>query len=350
MLINARNRSVAIDGDRIVDEGGRCDLVIDCPELEIRPGLINAHDHLHRNHYGRLGRPTYANAYCWADDIQVRYRRRIASRRRLPRRAALLAGAWKNLFAGVTTVVHHDPWEGDFDRGFPIRVARVACADSPGKSTGLSAPAGEPFCVHVAEGTDDVAAGEVDALDRAGLLNQRLVGVHGVGMDGDSIARFRKAEAALVWCPTSNAFLFARSAPDALFDGATDILIGSDSRLTGEGDLLDDLRAARRTGLVDDQRLADAVGETSARRLALPRPSLEPGSTADLILLERPLGRARASDVALTVVGGVPRVASREVARWLGPIAERGAEMRIGPVVRWTDARTDHGTERRPNR
>lgn len=133
MLINARNRSVAIEGATIVAAEGRYDIVVDCPDADVRPGLINAHEHLHRNHYGRLGAGPYANAYSWAEDIQLRFSRRIAAGRKVARRAALLAGAWKNLFAGVTTVLHHDAWEPDFDRDFPIRVARVPSATRSGR-------------------------------------------------------------------------------------------------------------------------------------------------------------------------------------------------------------------------
>jgi cytosine/adenosine deaminase-related metal-dependent hydrolase len=337
MLINARNRSVAVEGAQIVAEGGRYDVVLDCPDADVRPGLINAHDHLHRNHYGRLGRPTYANAYCWADDIQVRYRRRIARRRRLARREALLAGAWKNLFAGVTTVVHHDDWERDFESGFPIGIARVESADSLGKSGAIEEPGQGPLCLHVAEGVDEIAAREIGELDKRGLLNRRLVAVHGVGLDEDGIARFLLAGAALVWCPTSNHFLFGRTAPRDLLRDGVDVLLGSDSRLTGEGDLLDELRAARSLGLVDEDRLAGAVGTTAARRLGLAAPLLEPGQAADLILLRRPLLDARADDVALTMVGGVPRVASRDIARRLGALSERGRSMRVGRVTRWTN-------------
>ena len=335
MLINARNRSVAVEGDTIAAAGGRFDVVLDCPDLEVRPGLINAHDHLHRNHYGRLGVGPYPNAYRWAEDIQVRYRRRIASGRCLPRRAALLTGAWKNLFAGVTTVVHHDAWEPDFDRDFPIRAARVATADSLGMAEEIEAPQGGPFSVHLAEGIDQVAAAEISALDRRGLLNERLVAVHCVGADANGIERLRDSGAALVWCPTSNQFLFGRTAPAELLEGDTDVLIGSDSRLTGAGDLLDEIRAARAFGILDDERLRAAVGATCARRLGLPEPSLEPGSNADLILLARPLEQARAADVALTVVGGIPRVAHGAIAARLGSLAEHGTRMPIGSVVRW---------------
>lgn len=345
MLINARNRSVAVEGGRIVTEGGRYDVVLDCRDADVRPGLINAHDHLHRNHYGRLGHPTYPNAYRWADDIQIRYRRRIARHRRMPRREALLAGAWKNLFAGVTTVVHHDPWERDFDRDFAIRVARVECADSLRQSERLVAPAAGPLCLHLAEGVDDAAASEVAELDERGLLNDRLVAVHGVGMDNAGVERFRNAGAALVWCPTSNHFLFGRTAPGDLLGGGVDVLVGSDSRLTGAGDLLDELRAARACNLIDDERLIGAVGATAARRLGLAAPSLEPGNAADLVLIDRPLLDASASNVLLTMVGGVPRVASDDLASRLGAAGERGTRMRVGMVERWTNL--DDSSDRR---
>ena len=336
ILINARNRTIAVDGSRIVPEGGKFDVVLDCRDADLRPGLINAHDHLHRNHYGRLGAGPYLNAYRWAEEIQLRYRRKIERGRRIPRRQALLAGAWKNLFAGVTTVVHHDKWEADFDRDFPIRVARVDSADSLGFAEDLHPPSRSPFALHVAEGIDDVAAGEVDELDRRGLLNSRLLAVHAVGLRNGASQRFARSGAALVWCPTSNHFLFGRTTSRELVESTCDVLLGSDSRLTGAGDLLDELRAAHALQLLDEKALADAVGQTAARRLGIAEASLEPGSKADFILLGEPLTQARRDDVALVVVDGEPRVARPDVAARLGVIAEQGKVMRIGKTVRWT--------------
>lgn len=337
MLINARNRTVAVEGERIVPQGGSFDIVVDCPDAEVRPGLINAHDHLHRNHYGRLGAGPYPNAYRWAEDIQVRFRRRISQRRRIPRRAALLAGAWKNLFAGVTTVVHHDAWEPDFEHRFPIRLARIDCADSLGFADDIRPPAGAPFCLHVAEGIDSIAAGELAQLDERGLLNDQLIAVHGVGLGSAGIRRFYDSGAALVWCPTSNDFLFGRSAARGLLESGCDVLLGSDSLLTGAGDLLDEMRAARAHQILDDGRIEQAVGATAARRLGLPEPSLEPGSVADLILVRKPLPNARSEDIEMVVVGGTPRLADPGVAACLGPIVDRGTKMRVGGVERWVD-------------
>jgi hypothetical protein len=104
---------------------------------ELRPGLINAHDHLHRNHYPRLGSPPYEDAYAWGNDLHTRYKDQIARARTFPPRDALLFGALKNLLGGATTVVHHDFWDSAFDHGFPVRVVRLRTAHSLGFETEL---------------------------------------------------------------------------------------------------------------------------------------------------------------------------------------------------------------------
>jgi cytosine/adenosine deaminase-related metal-dependent hydrolase len=346
LLVVADNGAIAVENGVIVEAAGRFDLELRLPGSTIRPGLINAHDHLHRNHYGRLGTPPYRNARAWADDIEHRCAGTIAAGKAMPRRQALLVGAWKNLFAGVTTVVHHDRWEADFEDGFPLRVVRIACADSlESIPAGLAA---RPFCLHLAEGTDEAAAREIHALGERGLLDRRVIAVHGVGMDEAAIARFRASGAALVWCPTSNLFLLGRTAPAELLAAGIDVLVGSDSLLSGAGDLLDELRAARSLGLVGDRRLEAAVGATAARRLGIAEPSLEPGRRADFVVLARPLLEAGAQDVELVVAAGVPRVASLALGARLHDHGLAGRAMALGGVTRWvceTGPRKRHGDE-----
>jgi len=316
ILIEAANLTLGVDDGIIVPPDGRFDATIRIPDGELRPGLINAHDHLHRNHYGRLGAPPYANAYEWGRDIHARFADEIATGRALPRREALLHGAWKNLRAGVTTVVHHDDWEPDFERDFPIRVVRTRTAHSLGFERDFARAAApdptdprQPLCVHLAEGTDPLSADEVRGLDRLGYLDDRLLAVHAVGADEDGIRRLRASGAAVVWCPTSNAYLLGRTVPPELLAPGIDVLLGSDSLLSADGDLLDELRAARRIGHLDDARLLDAVGATAARRLRLPEPSLAPGAPADLAVFRKPVLEATADDVALVIAAGEIRVA-----------------------------------------
>jgi cytosine/adenosine deaminase-related metal-dependent hydrolase len=282
---------------------------------ELRPGLINAHDHLHRNHYPRLGSPPYEDAYAWGNDLHTRYKDKIARARTFPPRAALLFGALKNLLGGATTVVHHDPWDAAFTTGFPVRVVRLRTAHSLGFETDLSLTArGEerttrPLCIHLAEGVNRRAADEVQLLGAHGLLDHRLLAVHVVGVDEEGRQLLVGAGAAIVWCPTSNHFLFGRTAPADLLASGVDVLLGTDALLTGAGTLLDEFVAARKLGQLDDRRLLEAVGSTAARRLGVPVPALASGAAADLVYLRRALPDAQPGDVSLVLVAGRPRLA-----------------------------------------
>lgn len=342
LRIEADNGAVGIEDGIIVAPGGRGESVLRFPGCRVLPGLINAHDHLHRNHYGRLGTPPYTNAYAWGDDIQSTQGRWIARRQKMPRRQALMHGAWKNLVAGVTTVVHHDRWEADFDADFPLRVAQLPTADSLGREPALEglAHGDGPYAIHLAEGVDPAAAGEVRELERRGLLTHRLLAVHAVGVDEDGVRRLRAAGAAVVWCPTSNLFLFGRTAPAELLAPGIDVLLGSDSLLSGAGSLLDELREARALGLVGDQRLLDAMGVTAARRLGIEPPSLAEGTTADLAIFRCSPLDARTQDVRLVIAGGVARVADAESGLRLERAGARGVLRRFGRVDRWIDQRT----------
>lgn len=339
---------VAVSDGRIVDPAERPDRIVRVETGRFYPGLINAHDHLHRNHYSRLGSPPYADAYAWGADIHAQCAAEIARAKLLDRRDALLFGALKNLLGGVTTVVHHDVWEPAFDEDFPLRIAIVRTLHSLGleppaaleraRMLGSMFPGNDlPLCIHLAEGTNRRAANEIRELDVTGLLDARLLAVHAVGVDAPGIARLCAAGAGVVWCPTSNRFLFGTTAPRELFESGIDILLGTDSLLTGDGTLLDELRAARQLGHLDDTRLLAAVGEVSARRLNLPAPSLEPGAPADVILVRTSLFDARPADIGLVLVGGRPVLADEEIARDVGlagePIIVGGVRKIVPPQL-----------------
>jgi cytosine/adenosine deaminase-related metal-dependent hydrolase len=346
LLIETRDAAVGIEGERIVAPTGPFAMRIRVRDGILQPGLVNAHDHLHRNHYGRLGHPPYEDAYQWGEDIHHRFAERIALARALPRRDALLRGAWKNLRAGVTTVVHHDAWEDAFDDDFPLRVVRIATAHSLRLAPAFPAPeSGVPFAIHLAEGVTSAAADEVRELDARGLVTSDLMAVHAVGVDARGIQRLRGAGAAIVWCPSSNRFLFGRTAPAELLAPGIDVLLGSDSLLTAEGSLLRELRVARDLGLVTHARLSDAVGATAARRLGIAPPSLEVGERADVVVLRRPLLEATESDVALVVAGGMPRVVDPALVPSLGAHAERGRVETADGVPRWVSDQPSPASE-----
>jgi hypothetical protein len=332
---------VDIEGDRIVAPFGSPGLVLDLGPGELRPGLINAHDHLHRNHVQRLGRPPYANAYAWGEDLHGWFAGSIARSRAVPKPRALLFGALKNILGGATTVVHHDPWEEAFESGFPVRVPRIRHAhslrlepDLPAAVKGEPGTAGSALAIHLAEGTDAPSAGEIRTAEQHGLLSDRLLAVHCVGVTADGIARLKRARAAVVWCPTSNEFLYGKTAPAALFSSGIDILLGTDALVSGEGTLLDELRDARRHNFLGDNQLEAAVSATAARRLGLPKPSLAPGSTADVIFLRRALFDARPKDVALVLVGGSPVLADEAFAHVFAKAGVAAEAITVGGVAK----------------
>ena len=304
LRLEAGNATRDVAEGRLRAAEGPADFALDLGNAALLPGLVNAHDHLHRNHLPRLGEPPYASAAAWGADLHARFAHDLARRKLLPRRDALLFGALKNILGGATWVLHHDPWEEDFDRDFPVRVVRIPAVDA--LRDAKAAPAGGPWALHLAEGTDAASAAEIDEAFARGLLSDRLLAVHLVGATPQGVARLAAAGCAAVWCPTSNGFLYGSTAPRALFDSGLDVLLGTDALVSGEGTLLDELRAARALGFLADSRLADAVGATARRRLLLPPPSLEPGAGADVVALAAPLLEAAPRDVMLVLVGGRP--------------------------------------------
>lgn len=338
-LRTAAGSRVVVRGDRLVSPRTPVDYVVALGGGVLLPGLINAHDHLQLNHYPRLGNPPYGNAYQWGRDIHRRHATEIRRAGALPRRDALLFGALKNLLGGATTVVHHDLWHPMLDRAFPVRVARVRVAHSLGFERDLEgALAGDrksrarPFSMHLAEGIDNVAGREVSECERRGLLRRDLLAVHVVAADAEDARLLRRAGAAIVWCPTSNQFLFGRTAGRELFARGPDLLMGTDSLLTATGTLLDEIRAAHRLGYVSPRRLRDAVSLTAARRLGLPSPSLRPGSPADLVFLRRPLFEARPRDVGLVIVAGKPRLGDARFRPLFAQCGVRVQHLRVGGV------------------
>jgi len=286
------------------------DTVIDGAGAVVLPGLVNAHDHLELNHYGRLkGRDRYVNASEWIDDLRPRLSGDPAIRdgRAHPLGERLFIGALKNLLAGVTTVAHHNPFYPELRRTVPIRVVRrygwahsfqlegqpAGARGEPGGNVAersRATPADAPFMLHLAEGVDDVAGGELRRLEALGCLKANTVIVHGVAIDGDGWARVARAGAGLVWCPASNDFLFGRTAPVRellnLNGEAPAIALGTDSRVTGSRDLLDELRAARDAESITAAELFAMVTTSAAALLHQPRIGrLTVGGLADLVML-----------------------------------------------------------------
>ena len=325
------------------------DEVVDLEGAFVLPGLINAHDHLELNHYGRMKfRPRYTNVSGWIEDMRPRLRDEPTLRigQSYPLADRLFIGGLKNLLSGVTTVAHHNPLYPELARSFPIRVIRRygwahsfylerAPAGANGELGGEIAerhratPPDVPFIVHVAEGVDEEARAEVDCLDLLACLTPNMVLVHGVAIEPADWARVTKAGAGLVWCPGSNLFLFDRTAPIRQFlNGASAgqrprVALGTDSRLSGRRDLLEELDVAAQTDAAPPEVLVRMVTSDAADLLRQPDVGrIRVGAPADLVVIPgladdpaRALLSATRRDLALVVVEGRPLVGELRLAR-----------------------------------
>jgi cytosine/adenosine deaminase-related metal-dependent hydrolase len=219
---------------------------LDLRGLQILPGLINAHDHLQFALFPRLGSGPYANATEWARDIYHPEHNPVRRHLLVPKHLRLLWGGLRNLACGVTTVSHHDSYHPVFDADFPVRVVRdFGWAHSLEFGGDVRArfeatPAGAPFVIHLGEGTDAGAAAEIYRLYELGAMDCRTVIVHAVGLTPAGWDLVRAVGASVIWCPRSNLFTLGQTlCLDALKE--IPIALGTDSSLTTEGDVLDEL-------------------------------------------------------------------------------------------------------------
>ena len=303
------------------------DLQVDLEGARLLPGLINAHDHLQLNGLPRLKyrEGHYANAAEWIADITPRLKSepRLRAYRALPRTQRLRQGGLKNLLSGVTTVAHHETWEAALGAPtFPVRVPRLGFAHSLGLDGELSVHAshrsGErPWVIHAGEGIDAAAAAEFERLEALDCITHETLLVHGLGFGPDQLQRLIEAGAGLVWCPGSNVHLFGRTLDPQALLRAGRLALGSDSRISGEFDLLHELGLARQLAGLAEADLEALVSTRAAALLALPdRGSLDVGKLGDVLVLPAglPLSEARRSDLRLVLVGGEARYADEALA------------------------------------
>jgi SAM-dependent methyltransferase len=322
------------------------------------PGLINAHDHLEFALYPRLGRGGYKNCLEWAEDIHCSHGAEIAVHRGIPKAVRLWWGGIRNLLCGVTSVCHHNPFEsGTFSADFVVRVlenygwAHSLPLDPCARTKRKETPSGWPFLIHLAEGTGEEARQEIFQLDEAGALDADTVIIHGLGLDDKGKALLRAAQAALVWCPSSNRFLFGEVlAPDEIRT-LPKVALGSDSPLTSRGDLLDELRFAHQELKTPAGELYRYITRGAANVLGMKagEGTLRVGGVADLTVVRdsglQPADRLATltyRDIELVLLGGRVQLASEEIRRRLPTSLSEGLQpISVEGLVRWIRAPLD---------
>lgn len=325
-------RPIYIHRDRITAKRDHASQTVDLSGFVIFPGLINSHDHLELNHYPRTRlQERYNNAHEWGEDCSTLLNHEpFRTLRKVPLHDQLLIGALKNLLSGVTRVVHHNPLHRPLRSSkYPVKVLQnyawghslhFESIDRLQTSFRKRKP-NTPWIIHLAEGTDSLAQSEYDRLEEAGLVGPDTVLVHGVGLLPEQIKRAARVIRGLLVCPSTNLYLLNTPPPlEAWASRGGRAALGSDSRLTASGSLLDELAVLLELG----------VAATKALRLVTLHPSqifhlpdegnLAPGARANLIVLratENPsqaLCTSKRSDIALVMRDGKVQIATPELA------------------------------------
>lgn len=314
-MANGRITAKAANGAQIVDLSG----------YTLFPGLINAHDHLELNHYPRTKfREVYNNAHEWGEDVNARLNEEpFKTLRSYPLWDRVFIGGLKNLLCGATTVAHHGPQHKPmYRRDFPVRVLkRYGWAHSLHFNTEeeivqsyRSTPPDVPWFIHLAEGKDEVAASEYKRLKALGCIGANTVIVHGVGVDQEDMDDAFKVIRGIVWCPSTNNFLLSKTLQLSFYSHSGrpkenfHVALGSDSRLTADGDLGDEMEAAVSAGQGDDGCVLEAVTFRAAHLLGLSDVGhLNDGAKADFVI-----GHTRIRN-QLVVRDGIPRIGDPDV-------------------------------------
>jgi cytosine/adenosine deaminase-related metal-dependent hydrolase/SAM-dependent methyltransferase len=331
---------------------------IDLHGFLLFPGLINSHDHLEFGLFPRLGKGDYENSLQWAEDIHTSDSEIIAKHRQVPRETRLRWGGIRNLLCGVATVSHHNPYEAEiFENDFPVRVVRdygwahSLSLDADATRKKRQTPANRPFLIHLAEGIDRCSGDEIDELHRAGALDKNTLLIHGLALNNAGRALVRTSGAGLIWCPSSNVFLFGRTLEANEIESLPFVALGSDSPLTAEGDLLDELRFAHRLSQLPVDKLYNFVAGDAAQLLRLRNGegTIRVGGFADFFAV-RDTGNSPADtlaalsyrDIELVLIGGHVQLATDEMLCRLPESAGAGLQcLTIEGVVRWIRAPLD---------
>ena len=328
---------------------------IDLSGFLLLPGLVNAHDHLEFALFPRLGKGGYSNFVEWADDIHHPESSPVREHRAVSKNTRIWWGGIRNLLCGVTTVCHHNPYVAElFDEGFAVRVLRdFSWAHSVPLDHDLvnkqkSSAADQPFIVHLAEGVDSQSAAEICRLVEQNALDHRTVIVHGLGLNELGFHRMRSAGAGLVWCPTSNVFLFGRTHDRTILQSLSRLALGSDSPLTAAGDLLDEIRFAAEVVSLPFEELYSLVTTRAADvlRLNSGEGTLCIGARSDFFAIrdtgESPAHRLASlnyRDVEFVVIGGQVQLTSAKLFPRLPRLVTTGLRpLEIEGELRWIRA------------
>jgi cytosine/adenosine deaminase-related metal-dependent hydrolase len=194
-------------------------------------------------------------------------------------------------------------------------------------------------------------------VEPTGCVDQRLVVVHGCGLDREDYRlwrsivapRARDTTGAVVWSPFSNLWLYGRTLDVPMVQSERmGVCLGTDWGPSGTKNLLGELKVARlwadaQGWALDDHALVRMVtaspGDALARAWQVPAGRLVPGALGDLVAVAprradpwENLVAARERDVVLVAVGGRPRLGTAEAMLAAGAVG--AVPVRMGNATR----------------
>jgi cytosine/adenosine deaminase-related metal-dependent hydrolase len=298
---------LTISGEKImsIDSGNKWNNVdpvqIRFTSATVFPGLINSHDHLDFNCFSVLGQRKFISYTEWGKYIHKIYKDNIDAVLRIPLDLRTAWGMYKNLLAGITTVVNHGAYL-KFENPLINIYQKPQNLHSVKFEKNWKWKLNNPFlknkdCViHTGEGSDKLSSDEIDQLLKFNLLKRKLVGVHGVAMNETQAKNFK----GLIWCPESNRVLLNKHAHIVALKAQTNLVFGTDSTLTGHWNLWHHLRFARSLQMVDDSELFRMITSTPAKLWNLNNGELKVGKDADIVVVKKKSGTSNWEDIFKT--------------------------------------------------
>lgn len=263
--------------------------IINFKDVLAFPGLFNAHDHLEFNLFPRLRSRIYKNFLEWGNDIQKLYPEEINSVLNIPLELRLKFGMIKNLFSGITTVIHHGKNSipkseqivnlfNGYNYLHSISLEKYWRIKFILKFNNL------PFVVHLGEGTGETIENEIKKLFKWNFFKRNIIAVHGISL----IETHSEKLAALIWCPDSNLFLYDKTANIFELKNKLPILFGTDSNLTSDPNFWNQIRIARELKALSDEELISSLTSLPGELLNLKDiGKIKNGFRADIVVVKK---------------------------------------------------------------
>lgn len=206
------------------------------------------------------------------------------------------------------------------------------------------------YFYHLAEGTGSTAQKRFSDLDKNGLIQGSLVGIHCLGLKAEDLRLMAENKAKVVWSPFSNLLLYGSTLNlKSLAESKVLFSIGCDWSPSGGKNLLQELKVARyvnemQGSIYSCQDLVRAVTTNPAAILGWEDylGAIKPGAFADLLVLagreEDPYEQlidAIERDIQLVVVHGTPRYGIESIMKRIADLAVESMEkIKIGEEER----------------